>query len=196
MKTSILILACLISRPGLLAAGESVDYVRDVRPILAKHCASCHGAARPKGGLRLDTAAAALKGGDGGPAVVPGNAEESPLIDAVTSEDVSARMPLKRPPLTPAQVATLRAWIDQGAVAPAGETPDPTFGTHWAFLPPSRPDLPVVKAPAWCRNPIDRFVLARLDREGVRPSLSSGCLPPRARSTPSWRTIGPTPMSD
>ncbi len=75
-----------------LAAG-SVDYLRDVKPILAKHCASCHGAAKPKGGLRLDTAAAALAGGDNGPAVVPGKGDESLLLDAVTGDGASSACP-------------------------------------------------------------------------------------------------------
>jgi hypothetical protein len=170
MKRSFLGLVYLLVSFGSPCAGEPVDYTRDVKPILAKHCASCHGATKPRGGLRLDTAAFALKGGVGGPAVVPGNSEESPLIEAVIREADADRMPLKRPPLSPEQVAILKAWVDQGAPAPAGETPDPTAGVHWAFLPPVRHDPPAVSDPAWCRNPIDRFILARLDQEKLRPS--------------------------
>ena len=95
-----------------------------------------------EGGLRLDTAAAALKGGDNGPAVVPGKVDESLLLDAVTGDGGIERMPLKRPPLSDEQIATLKAWIDQGAQAPAAETPSPAAATHWAFVPPQRPAEP------------------------------------------------------
>ncbi len=164
---------------GLLAtcsprlAADSVDYLRDVKPILARHCVSCHGAAKPKGGLRLDTAAGARGGGDNGPAVVPGRGDESLLLDAVTGDGGIERMPLKRPPLSDEQIATLRAWIEQGAKAPAAETPSPVAATHWAFVPPQRPDEPRVADRDWVRNPIDRFVLARLEKEGVKPSAEA-----------------------
>ena len=76
-----------------------MDYVRGVKPLLTRHCVACHGAARPRAGLRLDTAAAALKGGKGGPVIVPGQGEESPLILALRGEGSGERMPLNRPPL-------------------------------------------------------------------------------------------------
>ena len=157
-------------------AAPPVDYARDVKPLLAKHCVDCHGAKLPKGKLRLDTAAAALKGGKSGPSVVPGQAEESALIDAVTGEGEIDRMPLKKPPLSSAEIATLRAWIDQGAKAPADETPTPPT-VHWAFVPPKRRPVPAVSSPSWTENPIDGFVLARLDQEKIAPS------PPASRET-------------
>jgi mono/diheme cytochrome c family protein len=150
-------------------ADDPVDYLRDVKPVLAKHCALCHGAAKPKGGLRLDTAALALKGGDSGPAVIAGNADESPLIDALTGEGAIERMPLNRAPLPDAQIATLKAWINQGAHAPDGEVPS-VAPVHWAFVPPARLEPPTVTNEAWVRNPIDRFILARLEQEGLEPS--------------------------
>lgn len=152
------------------AAAETVDYLRDVKPLLAKHCVSCHGEKLSRGGLRLDTAVAAFRGGDGGPSVVPGKAAESPLIDAVISEEETERMPLKRPPLSGREITTLRAWIDQGGHAPGDEPPSRNGAVHWAFVPPKRPGRPANSIPAWAANPIDAFVLARLDREGVRPS--------------------------
>ena len=155
---------------GLGPASAAVDYARDVKPMLAKHCVSCHGAARPRGGLRLDTAQAAIKGGKAGPAVIAGNASESPLIEAVLGEGTGERMPLKRPPLSAIEVATLRSWIDQGAKAPADELPSTSGPRHWAFVPPTRTTPPEVSAPGWVRNPIDRFILARLDRESIKPS--------------------------
>jgi hypothetical protein len=165
-------LACLIGLAMLARdcrAGGPDDYVRDVKPLLARYCVSCHGADRPKVGLRLDTAASAIEGGSGGPSVVPGKADESPLLLAVTGEGDGAQMPYKRPPLSPQQIQILRDWIDQGAAHPAVESPS-TPPVHWAFVPPTRPEPPAVKRADWARNPIDRFILAPLERDGIAPS--------------------------
>ena len=162
------IILVALSTPAL--AADPVDFARDVRPILATKCGSCHSATRPKGHLRLDTVGHALKGGDSGPAIVRGKADESPLIDAVISPDKTVRMPLNRPALSVDEVATLRRWIDAGAVPPADDTPDPSFGRHWAFIAPARPDVPHRKDEGWGRNPIDAFIRADLDRKGIAPS--------------------------
>jgi hypothetical protein len=159
-------LACLLA--GRLAA-EPVDYLRDVKPILARHCYECHGPQKQRSGLRLDTAAAALKGGVSGAVILPGKGNESKLIKAVTGAEDVKRMPPKEPRLSTKQIALLKAWIDQGAKAPAHELTRATV-KHWAFVPPVRPSLPAVKDQAWVRNPIDRFILARLEKEGIRPS--------------------------
>src|SRR5262245_59871449 len=105
------LVAMLSSGAALGADPPAIDYMRDVKPILTRHCASCHGAKKPRAGLRLDTAAATIKGGDAGPAVVPGHSDESPLIAAVTGTGDGERMPLKRTPLSEEQVATLKSWI-------------------------------------------------------------------------------------
>jgi hypothetical protein len=154
--------------PAVQHGAGQVDYVRAIRPILARHCISCHGAEKPRGGLRLNTALAARKGGKDGPAIVPGKAEESPLLEAVLGEGSGVRMPLNRPPLAAADIALLRDWIDQGAKAPADETPITV--AHWSFVPPERPQLPDVRQSRWPRNPIDRFILQRLEDEGLKPS--------------------------
>ena len=91
-----------------------IDFDRDVRPIFAKHCVSCHGPEKQRGGLRLDRKADALTGGDGGAAIVPGKPADSPLLDRVASRDPAERMPPKGDPLTAAEVATLRTWIGPG----------------------------------------------------------------------------------
>jgi hypothetical protein len=165
-----LVACAIVSGTSSRADEPAVDYLRDVKPLLAKHCVGCHGAEKPRAGLRLDTAAAARKGGSSGPAVVPGQPEESELLLAVRGEGVGERMPLKRTPLTDREVATLRAWIEAGAAAPETEEPSPPPAQHWAFEPPRRPELPEVKAAAWPRNPIDRYILARLEAEGHSPS--------------------------
>jgi mono/diheme cytochrome c family protein len=161
--------------PARVAAGDrpanQVDYATQVKPILSRHCVSCHGASKPRGGLRLDTAAAALKGGKDGPVILPGHGEESPLVLSVRGEGDTERMPMNRPPLKDAEIALLQAWIDQGAPGMAGERPSvPPVALHWAFRPPARPAVPEVKTPAWARNPIDRFILARLEQARLVPS--------------------------
>src|SRR6516162_4690005 len=100
----------------VFAADAGVDYVRDVKPVLAKHCTSCHGAQKQRSGLRLDTAKAALEGGNSGPAIVPGKSAESLLYKAITAcEGVKVMPPKESPRLSAEQVALLKAWIDQGA---------------------------------------------------------------------------------
>ncbi len=104
-------------------AAEPVDYLKQIKPLLARHCVECHGTKRQESGLRLDTAARVLKGGTSGPAIIPGKSGDSLLIQAVTGSDLVDRMPLKKDPLAEADVELLKAWIDQGAKAPA--EPDP-----------------------------------------------------------------------
>jgi mono/diheme cytochrome c family protein len=155
------------------AAAEPVDYLRDIKPLLAEHCARCHGAAKQRSGLRLDTAAAIRQGGNSGPAIVPGNSTASILVKAVTGAAGVKPMPPKGPRLTARQIALVQAWIDQGARAPAhekAETAGDPRTRHWAFQPPVRPEPPAVKDRTWIRNPIDCFILARLEREGIRPA--------------------------
>jgi mono/diheme cytochrome c family protein len=153
------------------AAAAPVDFVREVKPILDRACVSCHGPAKRKGELRLDTRAAALAGGLSGPSVVPGKAKESPLLQRVLGEGGEDRMPLKADPLTAAEVSLLRRWIDEGAIWPeAGVAVSAAAPVHWAYAKPVRPSAPKVARAGWVRNPIDAFVLARLEREGLAPS--------------------------
>jgi len=163
--------------PGLLAgclplaaAGAPVDYLREVKPLLAAHCYKCHGATQQKNGLRLDTADAVRKGGEHGPAIRPGDSAGSLLLQAVRgTHETITQMPYKRPPLDDAAIAKLAAWIDSGAAAPENETPD--TAQHWAFIPPVRPPVPPVPAgPGPVRNPIDAFILARLAEEKITPA--------------------------
>jgi hypothetical protein len=154
------VLVAAIASPAVAAVPETIRFNRDVRPILSNNCFYCHGP-DPKhreADLRLDTADGALA-----MAVVPGKPDESPLIERVTSHDDDTRMPppaSKKGKLTEEQVAILRRWIEQGA----------KYEGHWAFLPLANADPPAVKDEPWIKNPIDRFVLARLEQEGIRPS--------------------------
>lgn len=123
------------------------------------------------GGLRLDTKKAALAGGSSGPAFIPGRSAESRLIRRVMGEGREARMPLGGKPLTDDQIAALRRWIDAGAPWPNDETgAGHGLRKHWAYVKPVRPPVPETGRPSWVRNPIDAFVLQRLDKEGLSPS--------------------------
>jgi hypothetical protein len=152
------------TRPSPLVP-PPVNFARDIRPLLATHCYDCHGATKPKGGLQLTTRSLALKGGESGePAFVPGQSKRSALMERVTTSDENDVMPQKGDRLSPAQVELLRRWIDQGA-----EWPDDV--KHWAYEKPARPTVPAVSgAGLTLQNPIDAFVLARLQAVGLRPS--------------------------
>ncbi|MES2694540.1 MAG: PSD1 and planctomycete cytochrome C domain-containing protein [Verrucomicrobiota bacterium] len=149
-----------------LAAAESkLDFARDVQPILAKRCFDCHGADKAKGGLHLNTLAGTLKGGESRePALVVGHSAKSLLIQRITTDDENDVMPQKGDRLPPAEIATLKQWIDEGAVWPENLK-------HWAYVKPERPAVPpVADRAAAAHNPIDHFVLARLAQEKLRPS--------------------------
>ncbi|MFL5339800.1 MAG: c-type cytochrome domain-containing protein, partial [Gemmataceae bacterium] len=172
MKTLFAICVALLPVAGW--AAEPVDYLRDVKPVFTQHCVKCHGTAKPKGGLRLDTAANALKGGDSGAVIAPGSGDQSRLVKAIRGGDgdVPTMPPDKNPRLSAAQISVISRWIDAGAKAPATEVAEGAKSkiTHWAFQPVKRPTLSAVKNVAWVRNPIDYFILARLEKEGISPS--------------------------
>jgi mono/diheme cytochrome c family protein len=163
------------ARAGDLPApsARKVDFEKDVRPIFAASCYRCHGPKAAKGGLVLDRRDEALRGGDEGKVILPGKSAESRLIRYVAGIDEDHVMPPEGAgkPLTPEQVGVLRAWIDGGADWPiAADHKNLDATGHWSFRTPVRPALPTVKDPTWVRNPIDAFVLARLEREGLKPS--------------------------
>lgn len=151
---------------------QKVDFKRDIEPILASSCYQCHNARRAQGQLRLDAKKPALDGGISGVAIVPGKSRESLLVKRLLGAEGLPRMPMGRPPLTDAQIALISAWIDEGAVWPDTTENGSTENVkkHWAYVSPNRPALPKVSNASWVRNPIDSFVLARLDKEGLAPS--------------------------
>ncbi len=153
------------------AFAQPPDFQRDVQPIFQKKCMACHGASNQMNGLRLDDGEAALKGGYSGVAIVPGTSATSPLIARVTATEKAKRMPPAGDPLSADQIATLKSWIDSGAKWPvtAKKQASPK-STHWSYQPILRPTLPEVKQSSWVRNPIDAFVLARLEKENIQPS--------------------------
>ena len=155
-------------------ASRPVDFGKDVQPILSKNCYSCHGPEKQKASLRWDDKDAAFKGGENGPVIVSGKSAESRVIHLVAGLDPDSIMPPKGEPLTTEEIGLLRAWIDQGANWPeTGESLDAKKRNHWAFKPPVRPPQPDVKNKKWVRNPIDLFVLARLEKEKLKPSAEA-----------------------
>ena len=140
---------------------REVHFSRDIRPILNQNCMPCHGGVRQKNGVSFLFREEALGTGKSGKrTIVPGRPDESELIARVTSSDPEARMPYHAAPLSPQQIEVLRRWIKQGA----------KWEDHWAFVAPKRQSLPVVRESEWPRQPIDKFVLARLEKEGLSPS--------------------------
>ena len=152
------------SGPSKTAPANSIEFNRDIRPILTENCFSCHGvdSASRKAGLRLDRfedAIAPLKGGQR--AIVPGKLEESEVIARIMTDDEDDIMP---PPkshkvLKPAEKELLKRWIAEGA----------QYQPHWAFIAPQKADLPKIKNSRWAKNPIDFFVAARLEQERLKP---------------------------
>lgn len=155
-----------LSWTGVVHAAESsIDFNRDIRPILSDRCFACHGPddKTQEGGLRLDLRDAAVAElASGSTAIVPGTPSASELIARITGTDPDAVMPPPHigKPVTPAEAAILKRWIAEGA----------PYRRHWAFERVERPAVPVVKSPAWAKTPVDRFVLARLDAEGLAPN--------------------------
>jgi hypothetical protein len=158
-------------RSGSSRPIASPVFADDIRPILAARCYQCHGLDVQQNGLRLDSLKSLLAGSETGPVVVPGSSEKSRLMRRLLALD-RPQMPYGGPPLGADKIELIRHWIDAGAPGPDSSAPLPYTAPvkHWAYVPPVRPPLPKVKDAAWCRNPIDRFVLARLEQEGLSPS--------------------------
>jgi len=172
------------SDPPAFTAEQVAFYEKEVRPLLATHCLKCHGAeAKVKGGLNLTTRKAALDGGDTGPAFDPKDALASHLVKAVEYKDEAMRMPPKGK-LTDAEIAVFAKWVKAGLPYPADKLgaattqapPKPKGGVvteeakrYWAYQPVKRPAVPEVKDATGVKNPIDAFILAKLDAKGLKP---------------------------
>jgi hypothetical protein len=175
----LLLLSCAVLAPALgchrnqlrAGAGQHVDFNQDVQPILAARCFSCHGPdpEMRKAGLRLDLEESAMRKRPGHPdAIVPGHPEQSELIKRIESTDPHHLMPQssegEAKPMRPEEIATLAEWVKEGAV----------YRPHWAFEKPARPPLPVVAANRdWAKTPIDAFLLARMEKEGLHPAAEA-----------------------
>jgi hypothetical protein len=192
MVTAAVCLSAVLTGAARMRAGADqqapaeapIRFDRDIRPILSNNCFQCHGPDEQarETDFHFDTEEGAfLVGG----IIVPGSAETSQLYKRITTTDLRDRMPPVDSgyKLSDQQVQLLRRWIDEGA----------KWSTHWAYAAPKRPDLPAVRRAAWARNPIDQFILARLEREGLQPSGEADKATLLRRVTYDLTGLPPTP---
>ena len=184
------------------AATDAAFFEAEIRPLLSNSCYDCH-TEEEEGDLRLDSREAMIKGGKSGPAIVPGDPDESRLIKAVRHAPGVEKMPRKAPKLSDAQIATLAAWIKSGAPWPASTTaastrpPEKTITADqrafWSFQPLRRPAVPAPARTDWAKTDIDRFILARLESEGLAPVRAADKLTLIRRATLDLTGLPPTP---
>jgi hypothetical protein len=163
-----------------MAATAAVDFSRQVAPVLESRCQMCHGERQQMGGLRLDNAAGVARA-------------QSKILERIKSEKAGFRMPPVGAPLTPPQVAAMEEWIAAGAKLPDGYRPAAAKPVLWSLQPVAKPPAPAVKTAAWVKNPIDAFVLARLEKEGIPPSPEAGKLTLLRRASFDLTGLPPTP---
>jgi len=159
-----------VSGPSIEPVQEpksEVIFTRDVLSVLNATCNSCHGVNSQQAGLRLDSYEAIMKGSEAGSVVVPGKSGESELIGRLRGEGGAPQMPMGFRPLTEEQIAKIERWIDEGAKETGKNY------QHWSFSKPVKVAVPEVKNSQWVRNEIDRFVLAKLEKEGLEPSVEA-----------------------
>jgi hypothetical protein len=185
---------------------EDLDFFeKKIRPIFVENCFKCHsqGAEKIKGGLLLDSRDGVLKGGDTGPAIVPGNPEKSLLIKAVHYTDKDLQMPPNDRQLAPEQIHDLETWVKMGAPDPR-LAPDPSehkyavdfdkAKKHWSFQPIAKPSVPRVNDPQhWAQTPVDNFILATLQAKGLTPSPQADKVTLIRRATFDLIGLPPTP---
>ena len=179
--------ACLLA-PALRAADAPLNFNRDVRPLLSDRCFACHGPDEEdrQAGLRLDTRDTAIARLDSGSvAIVPHEADSSELVTRITSGDADTTMPPPEvgKPLTAEEAVVLRRWIEEGA----------EYEDHWAFQRIERPEVPAVRDAAWPTTPVDRFILARLEAEGLRPNPEADPVTLARRLALDLTGLPPTP---
>jgi hypothetical protein len=153
------------------AAAQLAIYSEKIRPLLAEQCFSCHGGLKQEAGLRLDTVALMVEGGESGSAIAKGDPDQSLLFERVSDPDPASRMPPEGEgvPLSAEQLALLSDWIKAGCPAPPDEKPEADPRDHWAFQPRVRPEVPAVKNTTWVRNPIDAFLADKHEEAGIAP---------------------------
>ncbi|MFM7866839.1 MAG: c-type cytochrome domain-containing protein, partial [Planctomycetaceae bacterium] len=172
----VLSLVCCICR--LAVAADKVSFENQIQPLLKQHCWDCHGPEQQEARLRLDRRSGVLRGGDSGePALVPGDAEASHLMQLVLGREAGKRMPPEpQSALTETETALLRRWINEGAEWSGSIEPaeaDRQEITHWSFKPVTRPAVPEVQSD-WPAGAVDAWVLQGLQRQGLTPSAAAG----------------------
>ena len=149
-------------------AAEDVDYLRDIKPLLAEKCGACHGALKQKAGLRLDAGVLIVKGSENGKVVVPGKSAQSLLIERISAKDPAEQMPPEGEgsALSPDQIQRLSRWINSGASSPDDEAIPASPQDHWAYQTPKRAALPRVKDAKWSHS-IDAFIASAHQETGI-----------------------------
>lgn len=170
------------------ADDSSTFFERRVAPVLSERCASCHNDDKRRGGLSLTSRKSLLEGGDNGPAVVPSKPDEGTLLGMVSGD--APKMPKNGKPLSAAQRADLRRWIESGTAWPDGVQ---VSGELWSLRPLANPKTPPVKRPDWVATPIDAFVLRRLEEEGLSPARHAERIALIRRATFDLHGLPPTP---
>ena len=199
-QSKLLAVLALVASSSVPAAEQSDHFESRIRPLLIKNCHTCHTTAQ-SGGLRLDSRSAVLKGGNSGPAIVPGKPDESLLIQAVRYRHDRLRMP-PTGRLPPSEVADLERWVKDGAVwgnpfSPS--QPDCSITEeqrrHWSFQPVKQPPLPAVSEAWWVRTPIDGFILAKLEEERLTPAPEADRRTLIRRATFDLTGLPPSPVA-
>jgi hypothetical protein len=184
---SVLICSTIWLATSSIRGADGIDFNRDVRPILADHCLTCHGpdGQQRKGDLRLDVPTSVFQDRDGYRVIDREQPHRSELLARITSDDEDLRMPpadsTSQP--TPQEISTLRQWITSGA----------EWTAHWAFVPPQRSPVPATQQSGWQRNDIDAFVLARLEQQNLAPSDEADRYTLIRRATHTLTGLPPTP---
>lgn len=175
----VIVLSLLCCIGGRIDASDKVSFENQIRPLLKRHCWDCHGPEQQESRLRLDRRSGVLRGGDSGePALVPGDAEASHMMQLVLGREAGKRMPPEpQSGLTEAETALLRRWINEGAewsgtIEPA-DADQQEFTDHWSFKPVTRPALPELQSD-WPAGAVDAWVLQGLQRQGLTPGAAAG----------------------
>ncbi len=151
----------------------SVDlYRREIQPVLAQRCYSCHGALKQEGGLRVDTVELMKRGGDSGSSIATADPTNSLILQRITSTDPASRMPHEGESLKPEQIDAITRWVNSNAPGPADEVPEADPREHWAFKTVTRPTVPDDPS-SWSRNAIDHFIAASHRKQGLKPQPSA-----------------------
>ena len=194
-----LLFCWIVAIQRAMAADSAEFFEKRVRPVLVERCYECHGEKKQKGGLRLDSAASVLKGGDSGPALVPGKPEESRLIKGISWSDPDFQMPPKNK-LSEAEIGSLTEWVKMGApdsrTNPVAQLAlhEPRATNHWAYRPLQKNSPPPAKNSTWPRTDIDRFVLAKL--EAVAASREGAAIQSTEQPRPHGTRPRPAPDAD
>ena len=174
-----------------VSADDAAFFESRVRPVLIEHCVGCHGPAKSKAGLRLDDRASAFRGSSGGPVILPGDPNGSPLVEAIRH---TGEIKMPKTKLPDAIVADLTEWVKRGAPWPeAGKSQSASAADHWSFRRVVDPPIPPVKNESWPTTPIDRFILSKLEANGLTPSRQADRRTLVRRATFDLVGLPPTP---